>query len=486
MTGREHLAAGFFAVLPALVLLLAGLIAALLDRTRRQAAAARRGVAAIGMSVALSVQLLGLLPLQPARSELLAAQGDASLDRFGVLAGALVIVLGLMTVVALPTPLGRLRPHLGAYSGALLALTAGGTIVCNSRALPGLYAGAELAGVSAVILVGLDKRSRGGARSAARLLVSGGVGSALALYGMALIVGLSGHTQVTDLARDLPGGALSGAAVTLVLAGLLLKLAVAPLLVDRDEARGGLAAATLAPLVAISTVAGYAFAARLMAVLPSGTRVPVEGALAALATVVGLGGAARSLRARTVADLANALGAAGVGLLLVALVGTRATSGGITSGLLAAAALGGGLLLLGSMPRPSETAQGGADALRGLGRRSPQGALTVVCGVAVLTGVPPLLGGLARAALLESAVLSGFGWLAVVTAVAWLLTLVAGGRALMVIYATGAALDARERDRHGGARTRWGLGLAGVLLAAPLFLQPLTGIAGRAAAAVLR
>ncbi|MFN2452236.1 MAG: proton-conducting transporter membrane subunit [Candidatus Dormibacteria bacterium] len=485
MSHGDHLTAGLLAVLPAAVLLVTGLATVLLDRGRPAAPGLLRAVAASGLVLALLAQLAGLLPLQPSRAAFLAAQGDATIDRFGILAGAMVLVLGLGGVLAVPWALGRLRPHLGTYCAALLGLSAGADIVCNSGSLPGLYGGAELAGISGVLMIAVDKRAAGSNRGALRLLISGGVGSGVALYGMALLVGLSGHLRLTDLAATLPGGALAATAVTLVLAGLLFKLAVAPLLLDTDDPRGGVATGTLAPLVAVSIVAGYAGVARLVAVLPAGTRVPVEGILAVLAAGALLGGGLRALQAGTVAGLARALAGSGVGLLLVALVGTRATSGGITAGLLQAAALGGGLLAMGALGAPVEGA-GHSHRLRGLGHRHPRGALTVACGVVILAGVPPLLGALARAAVMESALLSGFGWLAVVTAVAWLLSLIACARALSAVYAGGAEVDAQLRDRRPQAGGRWALGFAGVLLAAPLFLQQLTGIAGRAASAVLR
>jgi NADH-quinone oxidoreductase subunit N len=113
---------------------------------------------------------------------------------------------------------------------ALLLLSLCGMLVCiGAESTPLLYIGVELMSLPLYALTAFDRRMERGQEAGIKLLISGGVASATLLYGLTLIFGATGQTDLAGIhASGGVGTRLSMIGFGLLVAGLLGKVALVP------------------------------------------------------------------------------------------------------------------------------------------------------------------------------------------------------------------------------------------------------------------
>ncbi|MEZ6024246.1 MAG: proton-conducting transporter membrane subunit [Hyphomonadaceae bacterium] len=321
------------------------------------------------------------------------------------------------------------------WSGALLAPN-----------LIGVFAGVETAWLAAVGLVALSAvRDNAGLNGAFRMLAAGGAASALMLLGAGLWwrAAGGGTLAMMSLAQiDAPGLAIAG--VSLVLAALALKAAIAPLHLWLPAAIGRTRA--LAPLV-LGVVGVLGALMALTRVAAAALPAPDLGAaVAAGLGVLGVAsvviGSVQAIGSTNLIRLTAYAGVAqgGCALLSVAL----GSPAGFAAGLVQIAALGAAALaLLGGA-----AASGGSSlsALDGLARRAPLASVAITAGALSLMGAPLTLGFLGRWRMIEASVGADWWWAAAAAIAASLAGVFYGGRLIERVYFRRAA-EAQEINR---------------------------------------
>jgi len=121
----------------------------------------------------------------------------------------------------------------GEYYSLVVFSAAGMMLMASAGDLTVLYLGLELMALSVYCLVGLPKLDLRANEAAVKYFLMGGFSTALLLYGMSLVYGLTGTTSIAGIARQI--GALSlqhnmalYAGIALMLCGLCFKVAAAP------------------------------------------------------------------------------------------------------------------------------------------------------------------------------------------------------------------------------------------------------------------
>ena len=181
---------------------------------------ARRGgavtmVAAVGYTYALGVGMLRWIyfPGGPAYS------GFATGDSFAVFFEMLFSFLGILTV-AISFPYLRRRGFLESeFHILIMAAVIGMMVVASATSLVTVFLGVELFSVALYIACGFARGERASQEAAVKYLLIGGFASAFILYGMALIYGASGSTQLSVIADHLKS---SSPNETLLVLGVLL------------------------------------------------------------------------------------------------------------------------------------------------------------------------------------------------------------------------------------------------------------------------
>jgi len=339
-----------------------------------------------------------------------------------VLAGALVVVL-LSAQTVYET---RLPP--GEYHFLLLSSVAGAVTLAAARDLVTLVIALEVVTLPAFALVGLRRYDGRSSEAALKFFLVSVVSSALMLFGISLVYGVTGTLHLGPLAAALARPeahmAVTAVGVLLALAGFAFKVSAVPFHFWVPDTYVGAPVPVAAYLSVVSKTAGFA---GFMIVVALGFRpyanvwAPLVAVLAALTMTVGN---LAALRQRHAVRLLAWSSVAQAGFMLVPLAAVSAGGADIGSLLSATVAylliyavmnLGAfACVVLVARHRPANLL---AD-YRGLARTEPITAIALAFFLACLAGVPPGVVGLfAKVVVFRAAIDGGLGWLAVVMAV---------------------------------------------------------------------
>lgn len=142
-------------------------------------------------------------------------------------------ILGLSLITALmglETDL-EFTPHVGEYYALLLLATLGFMCMVSTREILMIFVSLELASLSLYLLTAFAKRSPASTEAAIKYFLFGGVSAAFMLFGLSLIYGLTGQTQLAEIASKLKLDGMDPlfiVAMVMVAIGLGFKIASAP------------------------------------------------------------------------------------------------------------------------------------------------------------------------------------------------------------------------------------------------------------------
>jgi NADH-quinone oxidoreductase subunit N len=153
-------------------------------------------------------------------------------DRLGAFAQVIICGAGLLVIgVAYAN---RLRDeHVGEFYALLAAAGAGMCFLVTANNLMTLFLGLEWFSIALYILCAIDSRLEGSLEAGLKYLIIGGFGSAVLLFGSALVYGATGELafdKISDAisAQHLTGDALLVAGLAMIIVGLGFKTSAAP------------------------------------------------------------------------------------------------------------------------------------------------------------------------------------------------------------------------------------------------------------------
>lgn len=361
-----------------------------------------------------------------------------------------------VVVLALSAPLlSKESTPVGEYCFLLLCSLLGAVALFSARDLLTLIVATEALTLPMYVLVAFGQARRGVASAATFFTVSV-VSTAISLVGASLlyaVLGVVHFEQISQVLRARPASAEMGvlyAAMALVLAGFLFKLAIVPF---HSWAPGSYDAAPLPVAAYLTTVSkvGGLFAVLLVVVGALGDRLaqlgPVLAVLAVLAVASMTLGNLAALRQHRVGRLLGWSSIAQLGYVLVPIGVLGVRTRGEVSQLLASSMIYLGFylvitlvvfgaLVLSRAPRDD----GGALAdLAGIAARSPWTCAALLFGLAGLAGLPPVLAGtFAKLAVLRSLIDAGAVWLALAVVLNAVVGLAVYGRVALACFASPA------------------------------------------------
>jgi NADH-quinone oxidoreductase subunit N len=163
-----------------------------------------------------------------------------------------------------------LEEYHGEFYYLFLSALLGGMIMTSSGDLITLFIGLELLTVSSYILVGIRKYHLESNESAMKYVINGGISTAITLFGMSYVYGLTGSTNLLDIAARLTTATDSQQAYLLTLAflmvfvGLSFKLAAAPFHMWAPDVYQGAPTPVTAFLSVVSKTAGFVIVLRIL------------------------------------------------------------------------------------------------------------------------------------------------------------------------------------------------------------------------------
>jgi len=171
----------------------------------------------------------------------------------------------------------------------------GALVMASSIDLVSLYIGLELLSVSSYVLVAVRRESVRSIEGGIKYLIMGSVGSAVLLYGMSFIYGISGTTNLESLGQagqmlfaQYP--AIFVLSFLLMLIGMGVKLSLVPFHMWTPDAYAGAPSPITAFLATLSKTASFGMLLRMLLFIFNGAASHVfywAGILAAITMVVG-------------------------------------------------------------------------------------------------------------------------------------------------------------------------------------------------------
>ena len=153
-------------------------------------------------------------------------------DRLGALTAIIIAGAGLLAIgTSYSEPMAD--DHIAEYYALLAWAGAGMVFLASASTLLTLFLGLEWFSISLYILCAIDRDLAGSLEAGLKYLIIGGFGSAMLLFGSALVYGATGQLEFGEIARvvqaqDLSGDALLVAGLALLIGGLGFKASAAP------------------------------------------------------------------------------------------------------------------------------------------------------------------------------------------------------------------------------------------------------------------
>jgi NADH-quinone oxidoreductase subunit N len=327
-----------------------------------------------------------------------------------------LLVLAILTLlIAVDSTFTR---HVGEYILLILIATSAMMFLVSSQNILLIFIALELLSLSLYALAAFNKSSPKSAEAGLKYFLFGGMSAAFLLFGFSLLYGLSGTTNLPEIAIAIhrqPLDPLTLVAIVMAVAGLGFKIAAVPFHFWVPDVYEGAPAPSAAFIASSSKVASFFILAQLMLIGLAGAGgkigwgahqpgwIPVVATMSAASMVLGnLAATAQSSVRRLLAY--SAISHAGY-MLLGILAHTRQGLSALLFYVITYA-----LTTLGAFAVVSVVEEKcGGDKLAnfvGLNRRSPLISLCMMVFLLSLAGIPPLVGFFGKFYLFASA-LSG-------------------------------------------------------------------------------
>ena len=370
-------------------------------------------------TIALVAMVLAFLALATQfKQTITILDGAFLLDGFAIFIQ--VVLLGATALCLLASRADSLpgEPRSAAEPGFFLLATLGALLAASAAEMVSLFLALELLAINLYLLMGLARRGAGGISAGLGYLVLGAAGSAVLLYGLALIFGLTGETRLPAAGQAL--AALRGSqpalllGLCLVLAGFALRMGLLPVRWWTRGFESGVPPRVIMFAVSVGVVAAFAVFARIAVSTFAPSHIPYAAVIAVVAALAMTAGNLLALTQSSVRRLLAYAGIAQAGYGLVAFTDLKRAGLGALLVFLTALALTSVCAFAAIIAYARSVHSDAIRDLAAMSRTTP--GLAVALGVAILSlaGLPPVAGFFGKVFVLQAAVDGGFAWLAVV------------------------------------------------------------------------
>src|SRR5499426_3319989 len=406
----------FYYILPELVLTVGALLVLIADVALPKS---QRAALAWVTLLALGATAVSLVPFTSTRVEV--AQGLMAVDQFALFFKAVFLFAAAITVLMSVRYLAVEGAPPGEYYFLILCATLGMFVIAGSIDLISIFIGLETMAVSFYILTGFIKPSQRSNEAAVKYFLLGAFSLGILLYGMSLMYGLSGTTNLRKMATLFTGHEGDPRlvlAVILVVAGVGFKIAAVPFHMWAPDVYEGAPTPVTAFLSVGSKAASFAMVIRIfvegLPSLSADWRVLFE-VLAIVTMTVG------NLAALTQSNIKRMLAYSSIAHAGYLLIGIVAAGAGYSRGVVAALVylfiysfmqLGAFAIIV--LMRRQDVIGDELKDLSGLSSRRPLAAFAMLLFMLSLGGIPPTAGFMGKFWLFGAAIDAQYYWLAVI------------------------------------------------------------------------
>jgi len=347
-------------------------------------------VAAIGTTIALWASLWQLS--LPDGTAYFAAYPTVETSAFTVFFHVLICGIVLVTLLLSLDTLPEHSHHQGEFYALIVFGAVGMCLLTSAVELLVVFISLEISSISTYILTGYRKQTARGPEAAIKYFLLGSFATAFLLYGIALIFGATGTTQIYQIARLAPvaqNQTLVLAGMALMLVGILFKVSAAPFHVWTPDVYEGAPSPVVALLSTAPKAAAFALLLRVVYEMFPNLRsiwAPLLWIVAVLSMTVGN---LAALRQQNVKRMLAYSAIAHAGYLLAAFAGTGSIGIAAASFYIAAyAAMNVGIFAVITLVAGYDEHLSLIDDFRGLMYRSPFLASLLIFFLISLIGIP--------------------------------------------------------------------------------------------------
>ncbi len=323
-----------------------------------------------------------------------------TLDPFALYFDVLFLVAGFIAVFISYNYLDVEKEQHAEYYALILFAISGMMFMAGATDLITVFVALELMSISIYVLVGFLRFQRRSNEASMKYFLLGSFSTAVMLYGMSLLYGLSGTTNFNRIGAEIAttgNNALVTIAMIMILAGLCFKIAAAPFHMWAPDAYEGAPTAVTAFMSVAVKAAAFAVFFRIFGVIFAQVRDIYIPILAVIAMVTMTWGNISALTQQNVKRMLAYSSISHAGFVLMGLV--AGTEYGVTSAavyLLAYTFMNLGIWTVVILLRREDIAGEQVDDFSGLFFKRPWVAVVMLIFLLSLAGIPPLSGFLAK------------------------------------------------------------------------------------------
>jgi NADH-quinone oxidoreductase subunit N len=375
-----------------------------------------------------------------------------SYDRFSLFADGIVIASAALVTMISPAYLNRRGIHHGEYYALILGASVGMMFLAGADSLMVIFLGIELLSISLYILSGFARTEERSQEAAMKYLLLGGFASGILLYGMVLIYGETGHTQLPQIAAALHSSTrlvdpLFLVGVGLLFVGFAFKISAAPFHFWTPDVYQGAPTSVTTFMSVATKVAAFTALIRCFSYTFSDSYDKWNGIVAFVAIISMVGGNIAAITQSSVKRMLaySSIAQAGYILIGVAVQSDAGTIGSLYYLAAYAATQLGAFAVITVMAGRGEDLDS-YDGMRGLAFRRPYVAAAMAIFLLSLGGFPPTAGFFGKFFVFSAAIRGGSTSLAL-----WgIFTSV-----ISVYYYLRVALLMYTRPKEGEAHYEW-------------------------------
>ena len=402
-----------------------------------------------------------------------------AVDNFALFFKLLFLGIAALVILASVDYVSKFARFQGEYHALVLLSTLGMMLMAATAELISIYIALELTSISLYILVGFLKDPKSSEASLKYLLL-GAIASAVLLYGMALVFGFTGKTQLGEIAQVIqamsPQTVLASPAlilgIVLLVAGFGFKIAAVPFHMWVPDVYEGAPTPITAYLSVASKAAGFAIILRVFySAFGSPNWLSLDWGLT-FAVLSAIGMTLGNVVAISQSNIKRMLGYSSIaqaGYLMVGLatigLSPAADVVGRSSVLFflagyAVANLGAFIAIIAIS---NKTGSDLIEDYSGMGKRAPLLALGLTLCLISLIGMPPAAGFMAKFYIFSGAVQYGLLWLVIIAVINSVISAYYYIRVVKVMW-LGEPASEEKVPSSGALRVALALSCLGVLL----------------------
>jgi NADH-quinone oxidoreductase subunit N len=370
--------------------------------------------------IALGGTVAGLFAtLYMAQSPGLAFSNMVKVDSFSVFFHFLVIAIAAVVILSSFEYMAVQRIRAGEYYALILFGVVGMALMSSAVELVLIFIALEISSISTYILTGFRRNEASSSESSLKYFLLGSFATAFFLYGVAMMFGATGSTNIGIISQTLqsgPVGLLVYVAMALMFVGLGFKVAAAPFHVWTPDVYEGAPAPIVGFMSTAPKAAAFAVLLRVVFTINAPGRFWLLWVAAGLSMTLGNVGALVQTNIKRMLAYSS-IAHAGYLLVAFAITGADNSVAGISAAMFYTASYAA--MNVGAFAVVSHFASAGEryvtlEDYEGLGRSSPLLAATLTIFLLSLIGIPMTGGFFAKFYVFSAAMRANLIWLTLV------------------------------------------------------------------------